>query len=137
MAEKRSFRYTAVVPFGRRIVNPVAKRLAPHVRGLVVLETMGRTSGLPRRTPVGGRLTGRAFWMVSEFGRQSNYVQNLEANPRVRLQLNGEWVSGTAAVVEGDDVRARLRSLGWLNSLLVRQIGNELLSIRIDLDDSA
>ena len=137
MATERSRRYAAVVPIGRRIVNPIAKRLAPHVRGLVVLETVGRTSGLPRRIPVGGRRTGQTFWMVSEFGRQSNYVRNIEANSRVRLQLDGDWLSGTAAVVEGDDVRARLRSLGWLNSLLVNQIGNELLSIRIDLDASA
>lgn len=137
MATTRSRRYSFVKPVGRSIVNPIAKRLAPHVHGLVVLETIGRTSGLPRRTPVGGRRTGQTFWMVSEFGRQSNYVRNLEANPRVRLQLDGDWLAGTAAVVEGDDVRARMRSLGWLNSLLVRQIGNELLSIRIDLDDPA
>jgi deazaflavin-dependent oxidoreductase (nitroreductase family) len=137
MAEPRSRRYSTVVPFGRRLVNPIAKMLAPHIRGLVVLETIGRTSGLPRHTPVGGRRTGRTFWMVSEFGRQSNYVRNLEANPRVRLQLNGEWISGTATVVDDDDPIARMRSLGRLNSLLVRQIGNEHLSIRIDLDDPA
>lgn len=137
MAEPRSRRYSFVVPVGRRIVNPIAKRLAPHIRGLVVLETVGRSSGLPRRTPVGGRRTGQSFWMVSEFGRQSNYVRNIEANPRVRLQLDGAWISGTAAVVDSDDARARLRSLGWLNSLLVRQIGNELLTLRIDLDDPA
>ncbi len=137
MAKERSRRYSVVVPVGRRIVNPIAKRLAPHIRGLVVLETIGRSSGLPRHTPVGGRRTGQTFWMVSEFGHQSNYVRNLEANPRVRLQLDGAWLSGTAAVVEGDDARARMRSLGWFNSLLVRQIGNELLSIRVDLDDPA
>jgi deazaflavin-dependent oxidoreductase (nitroreductase family) len=134
MMSSRSRRYATVVPFGRRLVNPIAKRLAPHVRGLVVLETIGRTSGLPRHTPVGGRRTGQAFWLVSEFGRQSNYVRNLESNPRVRLQLDGEWLTGTAVVVDDDDPHARMRSLGRLNSLLVRQIGNELLSIRIDLD---
>lgn len=137
MASARSRRYGFVVPIGRHVVNPVAKRLAPHLRGLVVLETIGRTSGQLRRTPIGGRRTGKAFWLVSEFGRQSNYVRNLEANPRVRLQINGEWLSGTATVVEDDDPRARMRSLGRLNSLLVRQLGNELLSIRIDLDDPA
>lgn len=135
MASSRTRKYGAVVPVGRYLVNPIAKRLAPHVRGLVVLETIGRTSGLPRHTPVGGRRTGRQFWLVSEFGRQSNYVRNLEANPHVRLQLNGEWVSGNASIVDDDDPVARMRSLGRLNSLLVRQIGNELLSIRIDLDD--
>ena len=137
MAAPRSRRYAAVVPFARNLVNPIAKLLAPHLRGLVVLETTGRTSGLPRQTPVGGRRTGQTFWLVSEFGRQSNYVRNLEANPRVRLQLNGEWLAGTATVVDDDDPSARMRSLGRLNSLMVRQIGNELLSIRIDLDDPA
>lgn len=117
-------------------MNPIAKVLAPHLRGLVVLETIGRTSGLPRQTPVGGRRTGQTFWLVSEFGRQSNYVRNLEANPQVRLQLDGRWLTGTAVIVDDDDPRARMRSLGPLNSLLVRQLGNELLSIRIDLDEA-
>jgi deazaflavin-dependent oxidoreductase (nitroreductase family) len=137
MASTRSRRYGLVVPVGKYVVNPLAKRLAPHLRGLVVLETIGRTSGQPRRTPIGGRRTGRTFWLVSEFGRQSNYVRNLEANPRVRLQIDGEWLSGTATIVDDDDPRARMRSLGRLNSLLVKQLGNELLSIRIDLDDAA
>lgn len=134
MASTSSRRYDAVKPFARRIVNPIAKRLAPHLRGLVVLETIGRSSGLPRQTPIGGRRIGNAFWLVSEFGRQSNYVRNLETNPRVRLQLNGEWLTGTAHVVDDDDPRARMRSLGGLNSFMVRRIGNELVSIRIDLD---
>jgi deazaflavin-dependent oxidoreductase (nitroreductase family) len=120
---------------GRNIVNPIVRRLAPRVHGLAVLETIGRKTGTPRHTPIGGRRSGSEFWFVSEFGRQSNYVRNIELNPRVRLQLDGTWHTGVAHLVQDDDARARMRSLGWLNSFFVRSIGNELLSIRIDLAD--
>ncbi len=123
-----------VIRLQRHLVNPVARRAARFLPGEAVLETTGRRSGLPRRTPVGGRLDGRTFWIVSEFGRSSNYVRNLLADPAVRLRLGGTWHSGTATIVEDDDVRARLRQLPTLNSVLVRLVGSDLLTVRIDLE---
>jgi deazaflavin-dependent oxidoreductase (nitroreductase family) len=63
-----------------------------------LVETTGRNSGRPRQTPVGGRLVGNQFWMVSEFGERSEYVRNIQANPRVRLRLNGRstWIERAA-----------------------------------------
>jgi deazaflavin-dependent oxidoreductase (nitroreductase family) len=100
-----------------------------------LLETTGRTSGLPRRTPVGGRLVDNAFWMVSEFGMKSQYVRNIQANPQVRLRLRGRWRSGTAQLLPEDDAPARLRSLPSMNSAVVRAFGTDLLTLRIDLHD--
>ncbi|MFF4592292.1 nitroreductase/quinone reductase family protein [Amycolatopsis sp. NPDC001319] len=102
--------------------------------GQVLLETTGRRSGLPRRTPVGGRRTGGEFWLVSEFGTRSQYVRNLQADPRVRVRLRGRWHRGTAHVLPDDDAVARLKSLPRLNSLGVRALGNDLLTVRVDLD---
>ncbi|MGH3971204.1 MAG: nitroreductase/quinone reductase family protein, partial [Mycobacterium sp.] len=45
----------------RLVVNPVGRRMP-----LTMLETIGRKTGQPRRTAVGGRVVGNAFWMVSE-----------------------------------------------------------------------
>ena len=114
----------------RRVANPVT-RLVPFQ---TLIETTGRTSGLPRRTPIGGRRVGDAFWFVSEFGRRSQYVKNIEADPRVRLRLRGRWLTGTAHLVPDDDPRARLRDLPTVNSFGVTTFGSELLTLRVDLD---
>jgi deazaflavin-dependent oxidoreductase (nitroreductase family) len=100
-----------------------------------LLETTGRKSGQPRRTPLGGRLVGNQFWFVSEFGDKSQYVRNIKADPRVRLRLNGKWRTGTAHLVPDDDPHARLRDLPQLNSFGVRTFGTNLLTLRVDLDD--
>lgn len=124
-----------VLKFQRYVSNPLFRRLAPHLPSWAVIETTGRRSGLPRRNPVGGRLDGSAFWLVSEFGRESNYVRNIVADPRVRVQLRGDWHPGTAVLVDSDDPRARLRQLPKLNGMMVRAVGTNLLTVRVDLDD--
>lgn len=114
----------------RRIANPLM-RLVP---AQTLLETTGRKSGEPRRTPVGGRLEPGRFWLVSEFGDRSQYVRNIKADPRVRVRVRGRWYSGTAHLMPEDDTNARLAALPRMNSAAVRAMGDNLLSIRIDLD---
>ncbi|MFF8994916.1 nitroreductase/quinone reductase family protein [Streptomyces sp. NPDC014983] len=119
-----------------RIVTGFQRRLNPVIRRLpsqTVLETTGRISGKPRRTPVGGRRVGGTFWLVSEFGRRSQYVRNIEADPRVRVRIRGRWHHGTAHLLPDDDPWARLRGLPRLNSTAVRAFGTDLLTIRVDL----
>jgi deazaflavin-dependent oxidoreductase (nitroreductase family) len=100
-----------------------------------LLETTGRRSGEPRRVPVGNGLRGDTFWIVSEHGYESDYVKNIQANPRVRVKVGREWRSGTAEVLPGDDVRARMRGLGRpANDAMVRLAGSSLMTVRIDLD---
>jgi deazaflavin-dependent oxidoreductase (nitroreductase family) len=109
-----------------------------------LLETRGRRSGKPRRTPVGNGLAGDTFWIVAEHGTRAGYVRNLRHDPRVRLKLREglrlRWREGTAHVLPGDDPRERQRTLARgkpgrrLNAFVVRTMGTELLTIRIDLD---
>jgi len=99
-----------------------------------LLETTGRKSGEPRRTPIGGKLDGRIFWLVSEFGDRSQYVRNIQADPRVRVRVRGRWHSGTAVPLPDDDAKARLAALPRMNSAAVRAMGDNLLTIRVDLD---
>ncbi|MFI6657490.1 nitroreductase/quinone reductase family protein [Streptomyces sp. NPDC050523] len=122
-------KYRAVTAFQRRL-NAVMRRLPGHT----LLETTGRTSGLARRTPVGGRRVGDSFWLVSEFGERSQYVRNIKADPRVRVRLHGRWYTGTAHLLPDDDPVARLRTLPRMNSLAVRVVGAALLTVRVDLD---
>ena len=116
--------------FQKRIANPIMRRNPFQT----LLETTGRKSGQPRRTPLGGKLIGREFWFVSEFGTQSQYVRNIEADPRVRVRLRGRWHSGIAHLVPEDDPHARLEQLPQFNSFGVRTFGTNLLTIRVDLD---
>ncbi|MFI9171990.1 nitroreductase/quinone reductase family protein [Streptomyces lincolnensis] len=129
MSRRAEQKYRIATAFQRRF-NPLLRRLPLQT----VLETTGRTSGLPRRTPLGGRRVGDSFWLVSEFGERSQYVRNIKADPRVRVRINGRWHTGTAHLLPDDDPIARLRTLPRFNSTAVRAIGAGLLTVRVDLD---
>ena len=131
MVNYREIKFRAVTSFQRRIGNPLLRRLPRQT----LLETTGRVSGLPRRTPVGGRRVDRHFWLVSEYGAKSQYVRNIQADPRVRVRIGGRWHAGTARLLPDDDPRARLRTLPRFNSAAVRAVGTNLLTVRVDLTD--
>jgi hypothetical protein len=53
----------------------------------------------------------------------------------VRVKVGRRWYSGTAHVLPDDDPRERMRSLGRpANDSMVRLMGTEHLTIRIDLE---
>jgi deazaflavin-dependent oxidoreductase (nitroreductase family) len=113
----------------RLVVNPVGRQLP-----VTMLETIGRKSGQPRHTAVGGKVIDNQFWMVSEHGEHSDYVHNIKVNPAVRVRIGGQWRNGTAHLLPDDDPRQRLRSLPRLNSAAVVAMGTDLLTVRVDLD---
>ncbi|MBB2772897.1 MULTISPECIES: nitroreductase/quinone reductase family protein [Mycolicibacterium] len=122
-------RDTVTHTFQKRIANPVMRRLPFQT----LLETTGRKSGQPRRTPLGGKRIGDQFWFVSEFGERSQYIRNIKADPHVRVRLRGRWHTGVAHLVPEDDPHARLRELPQFNSFGVRTFGTDLLTVRVDL----
>jgi deazaflavin-dependent oxidoreductase (nitroreductase family) len=108
-----------------------------------LLETRGRKSGKPRRTPVGNGLVGDTFWIVAEHGTKAGYVRNIQHDPHVRVRirrgLRSRWHAGTAELMPEDDVRDRQRLVArgnpgrMLNAFVVRTMGTDLLTVRIDL----
>jgi deazaflavin-dependent oxidoreductase (nitroreductase family) len=120
------------------VLNPPVRALA--ARGLApsvaLLETTGRRSGEPRRTPVTNGLQRGTdtFWLVAEHGRKAAYVRNIEADPRVRVRIGRRWRSGVAHVLDEDDPVVRQRTLPRLHSIAVRTLGSDLVTVRIDLD---
>ena len=122
--------------FTRYFLNPIVRTVIRLrlVRGWAILETRGRKTGRPRQTPVGNGLVGDTFWIVAEHGRKAGYVRNIEADPRVRVFVDGTWRSGSARPLPDDDPIARQRELPRLNALAVRAMGTDLLTVRIDLD---
>jgi deazaflavin-dependent oxidoreductase (nitroreductase family) len=135
--DKRRF----TTALGKHVVNPIVK--AAVDRGIAppsyaILETVGRKTGHPRRTPVGNGLDGDTFWIVSEHGRRAGYVRNIEADPRVRIKVGGRWRTGTAHLLPDDNPRERQRKIGLpFNAAVVRLMGTELVTVRVDLDPPA
>ncbi|WP_205698747.1 nitroreductase/quinone reductase family protein [Conexibacter sp. SYSU D00693] len=124
----------------RRAVNPLVRRAieaGAFPTNWVLLETTGRRTGRPVRTPVGNGLRDGVFWIVTEHGWGADYVKNLRADPRVRLKVGRRWLSGTAQVMPDEDPYARLRALRRpLNDALLLAVGTEQLVVRVDLDQA-
>jgi deazaflavin-dependent oxidoreductase (nitroreductase family) len=128
-------------------LNPpikIALAMSLPLPGYALLETKGRNTGKPRRTPVGDGRIGSQFWLVAEHGMKAGYVRNIERDPHVRLKLREgltyHWHTGTAHLLAEDDPVERQR---WLakqlpssagNARAVRLFGTQLLSVRVDLD---
>jgi deazaflavin-dependent oxidoreductase (nitroreductase family) len=129
------------------VLNPPIKlafAIGVVLPGYAILETIGRKSGKPRRTPVGDGRVGNEFWLVAEHGMKAGYVLNIASNPQVRLKLRdglrSQWRQGTAHLLPDDNPIERQRWLGGhvpgsaANAKAVRLFGTQLLTVRIDLD---
>ena len=110
-----------------RLLNPPIRALAARglAPGLALLETTGRKSGEPRRTPVSNGLQRgtNTFWIVAEMGHEAAYVRNIVADPRVRIpaalsretecsRARGSSPSSTCAVPVRQRPRTRIRTRG-------------------------
>ena len=124
-----------------RVFNPLVKaaaRVGLPTPSVVILETTGRRSGEPRRVPVTRLLEGDTLWIVTEHGRRAGYVRNIEADPNVRVRVGRRWRPGRATILADDDWRERQRRMpNKLSSAMVRAMGTEQLTVRVDLDPAS
>jgi deazaflavin-dependent oxidoreductase (nitroreductase family) len=91
-----------------KVVDPPTRRLAGVAPWWVLLETRGRRTSTPRRTPLArGPRDGDVVWLASVHGRHANWVRNLEADPEVRIKISGHWRATRATVEEFDADVAR------------------------------
>ena len=129
------------------VINPLIRlafRAGIPDPGDALLETTGRRTGQPRLTPVCDGLEGDTFWLISQRGRDADWVRNIEADPRVRVKLRSRrptrWRSGTAHILEDDDPQERQRILGqagfWRRLCLSTSgaLATDAMTVRIDLD---
>jgi deazaflavin-dependent oxidoreductase (nitroreductase family) len=134
-------------PLQARVVNPLVKlawSLGIPPPGDALLETTGRRTGKPRRTPVCDGLDGQTFWLIAQRGRRADWVRNIQAHPRVRVKVASwprtHWRTGTAHILPDDDPRERQQALGqrnlarWLCICTSRAMSTSPLTIRIDLN---
>lgn len=126
------------------VINPVVRLawdLGIPIPGDALLETTGRRTGRPRRTPVCDGFEDGTFWLIAQRGRDADWVRNIETNPRVRVKTSGmAWRTGTAHIVDVDDPRERRRMLGQVNvarrfcQCTAGRLDTSPLTVRVDLD---
>ncbi|MCC5952995.1 MAG: nitroreductase family deazaflavin-dependent oxidoreductase [Acidimicrobiia bacterium] len=85
----------AVPAVKRGVASPL-----PVGLGLVVLETVGRRSGLPRQVPLVA-VRVRDALVVSTVRQRSQWIDNAAANPSVGVWLGGARRPGSATVRRG------------------------------------
>lgn len=86
-------------------------------RYLVITHT-GRKSGLARRTPVNYALIDGEIYVTAGFGRQADWVRNVQANPQVEVWLPDGWWAGVVEDVteepgQADKLRRVLMDSGF------------------------
>jgi deazaflavin-dependent oxidoreductase (nitroreductase family) len=123
------------------VVEPVVRAgcFSPNLfapTGLIVLETTGRRSGKPHRTPVLAMLMDGHLIVRTFRGERSAWFQNLRANPEVAYWSGGQKTLAQAIVhAPGEECRTAglppgaafgvaaaamaVRMLGWRFAVLV------------------
>jgi len=75
----------------------------------VLLRTRGRTSGVMREAPLGYGLVDGNVYVMAGFGRRTQWLRNIEADPNVEVILPGRALAGYAEEVS--DPAERLRGM--------------------------
>jgi len=82
----------ALARYTRGAVNTMTLRLAGHA-AFADLEHAGRKSGTVRHTPVRAFRAGDTVVVGLNFGRQSDWYQNIKAAGTCRMRLGGEQLT--------------------------------------------
>lgn len=84
---------------------------------IMVLTTVGRKSGLLRRTPVNYAIIDGDVYCTAGFGETSHWYRNFQADPAVEVWIGNLWWTGKAETVTGDDPqRLKILRQVWINS---------------------
>ncbi|HSB41714.1 MAG TPA: nitroreductase family deazaflavin-dependent oxidoreductase [Methylomirabilota bacterium] len=91
------------------------------------LTTTGRRSGLPRRIEIWFTRHRGCYYLVAEHGPKARWVQNILADPAVRVRVGSRSFRGRARVVDARaerELAATIRRLseakyGWGAGLVI------------------
>jgi deazaflavin-dependent oxidoreductase (nitroreductase family) len=105
------------------------------------LETTGRVTGIPHTIEIWYASRDSTLYLLSGGGDRSDWVKNLQRNPRVRVRIDNQTFTGTASVIAGTDEDQTARETivakyyGWRGGPLPNDWARESLPVAIRLDD--
>jgi deazaflavin-dependent oxidoreductase (nitroreductase family) len=106
------------------------------------LTTVGRRTGLERTIEIWFALEEDVLYMLSGGGDRSDWVRNLQRNPRVSVRLGTSTRPGNARIVDDSDEEAHARRLlagkyqGWREGKRLSGWARTSLPVAVDLDRS-
>ena len=106
-----------------RWTHGAASKMTLHLAGhsaFADLEHAGRKSGIVRHTPVRAFRAGDTVLIGLNFGRQSDWYQNIKAAGTCRMRLGGERLTLGAPVLVPAGQAAR--QMPWLFSFALRHV---------------
>jgi deazaflavin-dependent oxidoreductase (nitroreductase family) len=104
------------------------------------LETTGRVTGKPHTIEIWYASRDSTLYILSGGGDRSDWVKNLQKNPRIRVRIDNQTFTGTASVIAGtdEDLIARetvvAKYYGWTGGPLPNDWARESLPVAIRLD---
>jgi deazaflavin-dependent oxidoreductase (nitroreductase family) len=109
----------ALSRFTRSHVNKVTLRFAGHA-AFADLEHVGRRSGIVRHTPLRAFRRHDKVVIGLDFGRESDWLRNIQAAGACRMRLGGEQLElGTPTIVP---VIEGVRSMPWMFGVVLRYV---------------
>ena len=115
-----------------KAINPLTRPLAGYAPWWVVVETTGRRTGAPRRTPLANApLKGSVLSVLSVYGDAAAFVKNIRANPTVRVKRRGRWSHASAAVV--DAAPEAVAELGFYARFVLIRFGRDPKVVRLTI----
>ena len=67
---------------------------------VLYLTTLGRVSGLPRTIEIWFVAYQGCLYLLAEHGHQTNWVKNINADPRVHIRIAGQEMDARARVLD-------------------------------------
>lgn len=119
--------------------TPVLISRAQAARDFGYLTTVGRNSGQPRTVEIWFAARDSAIYILAGGGEDSNWVQNLKANPRVSIRIGRTDFRGTGRIVSNTDEDRLARRLlaakyqGWSEGKRLSAWARTALPVAIDL----
>ena len=101
---------------------------------ILVLTTRGRTSGLPRHTPIEYRQHGSKIYLISAWGTRPHWYQNILANAAVTVQQGRKQFSANAHIVTNSGEALRVLHLFRRRAPIIYDALLSRMSDREDID---
>jgi deazaflavin-dependent oxidoreductase (nitroreductase family) len=118
----------------RSTVNQVTLHAAGHA-AVADLEHTGRKSGAVRHTPVRAFRSGDTVVIGLNFGRKSDWYQNIKAAGTCRMRLGGEELTlGAPALVP---VARGSKDMPWLFGFVLRRVVHTAECVRLPIVQSS